>query len=149
MNRVVLIACSKSKLPTRAPARDLYTGQLFRLSLAYAETRAEHVFVVSAMHGALRLDEAVDPYDLTMRDIPRNRRALWAAQTLGIVLLETGMPSSLELLVGEAYAAPLRAILADLPARTGQRFPEPSYPLRGLGIGERKRWLREQLTAGP
>jgi hypothetical protein len=147
-NRVVLIACSKNKLPTTAAARDLYTGQLFRLSLAYAEPRAEHVFVVSAMYGALALDDRVAPYNLTMKNIPRPARQGWAARTLATLFLQTGMPTSLELLVSKAYAAPLRPILADLVSGT-RGFPEPSYPLQGLGIGERKRWLAERITSGP
>ena len=33
MSTVVLISCSKKKLPRRAKAKDLYIGPLFKLSL--------------------------------------------------------------------------------------------------------------------
>lgn len=143
MTRVALVACSETKLGRRAPARELYTGHLFRLSLRYAEPRADRVFVLSALHGLLALDQAVDPYDYEMRNRAPAERRLWAARVLIDLILAVGTPTTLEVLAGEAYVAPLHPLLLDLELR--HRWPAPRYPLGRLEIGDRKRWLCERL----
>lgn len=66
--RLIVIPCSAKKLDHAAPARELYTGPLFRSALLAAEAlvragRADHVMVLSAEHGLLELDQLVEPYD--------------------------------------------------------------------------------------
>lgn len=58
-----LIGCSATKLDRPAPARELYTGDLFRSALRLAEARCERVLVLSAKHGAVSLDTVLRPYD--------------------------------------------------------------------------------------
>src|SRR5215203_6935079 len=45
---IVRISCSKSKLTERAPARELYTGTLFKKAVAWAERHGYEWFVISA-----------------------------------------------------------------------------------------------------
>lgn len=64
-----LAGCSAGKLARPAPARELYTGPLFRLSLRAAEAAAgpgDVILVISALLGLIGLDELVTPYDRTM-----------------------------------------------------------------------------------
>lgn len=77
---VGLVACCKSKLVVRAKARVLYTGNLFRLSLAWLEPRCEGLGILSAKHGLLLPDQEVDPYEQTLVGAPEADKAAWAAK---------------------------------------------------------------------
>jgi len=66
-----VIPCGAAKLDAPAPARDLYTGAMFRHTLAAAEAAAEgdeqaRILILSAEHGLIGLDEIVAPYDRKM-----------------------------------------------------------------------------------
>lgn len=71
----VIIPCSGDKLDHAAPARDLYTGTMFRHTLAAAEKTATDaradgenaiVLVLSARYGLVTLDRVLDPYEQRM-----------------------------------------------------------------------------------
>jgi len=68
----VIIGCGGAKLDHAAPARDLYTGQAFRLNLAAALALVDgddgRVAILSAKHGIVQLDEIIEPYDVTVGD---------------------------------------------------------------------------------
>lgn len=137
--RVALVGCGKSKLAHPAPARELYVGPLFRAHLAEAEASAPHVYVVSALHGLLPLDEVVAPYDVTLSDMSVAERAAWGKRVMD-ALARLYPAGSVELLVyaGQTYAKPLRDALADssLPWRVLE-------PLEGETQGARLRILAE------
>lgn len=66
----MIIPCGAAKAARPARARDLYTGQQFRLTLAAALEQADpaHVLILSARHGLIALDQVVAPYDTKMGD---------------------------------------------------------------------------------
>jgi cytoplasmic iron level regulating protein YaaA (DUF328/UPF0246 family) len=66
--KIVIIPCGGAKLETPAPARDLYTGSMFRdtLTTARAMTTENNIYILSALHGLIALDQIVEPYDLKM-----------------------------------------------------------------------------------
>lgn len=135
--RVGLVSCSSLKLDRPAPARALYTSDLFRLGLAVAEATCDRVFVLSAKLGLVELDEMVIPYD---QQLPRDALALaaWGTAVLERLveaLAKTGeadRPALLVVYAGERYAAPFR----HLPIEE---------PLRGLATGYRRSVLLAKL----
>ena len=71
---LVINGCSQSKLPQPAPAREFYTGQLFRMVKKFSELHQFEQRILSGKYGLLTLDNLVDPYDLkisTKADIKR------------------------------------------------------------------------------
>lgn len=131
-----LIACSKTKLDRAAPARELYTSPLFRLSLAYAEARCGRVYVASAQHDMLELDRVLSPYNRTMTSLtPMQRKLFGAAVARGLVDRQ-GSAFELLVLAGAAYVAPIRAAFQKMGAEV--RIIEP---LAGKQIGERLSFL--------
>ncbi|WP_223643917.1 DGQHR domain-containing protein DpdB [Corallococcus sp. EGB] len=138
--QVALVGCGKKKLEHRAPARDLYTGNLFSAHLAEAEATTPHVYVLSALHGLLSLDEEVEPYDVTLRGMPPKARGAWGRQVLES-LARRYPAGAVELLVyaGRAYAEPLQDALVASP-REGWTLVEP---LEGATQGARLRILAE------
>jgi len=67
-NKIVIISCGKKKLTRPAAAGELYIGSYFIMLLSYALTiaPAKNVFVLSAKHGLVRLDDRLEPYGLKM-----------------------------------------------------------------------------------
>lgn len=65
---VAIIPCSGQKATVAGPARDLYTGSMFRHTLAAAENLDDDVtvLVLSAEHGLVTLDTVLAPYERRM-----------------------------------------------------------------------------------
>lgn len=155
MRTVGLIACGKSKLDRPAPARDLYTGQLFRLARAYVEANCDEWAILSAKYLLLMPWEVIEPYD---RRVPTNKHdLLWWRRNLNYKIIVrycaegfVRTPGAVEwdpslvqtrfvVLAGLDY----RAALA--PDRDwGNRIPHEA-PLAGMGIGEQLGWLSRAL----
>jgi hypothetical protein len=139
---IAIVGCGKSKLGRAAPARDLYTGQLFVKSLLYAERRCERVWIASAKGGLLRLDQVLEPYDDTLTSRPAAARWGWGRLVWDQLRQQHQGEQELLLLAGALYAEPIAAL-----ARAARWTVE--MPLAGLQIGERLRWLKRELGATP
>ncbi len=133
--RFVLISCSKSKLEAPAPARSLYTGQLFKKAVGWAERHQLQWFVVSALHGLLTPSQTVAPYNYTIKDMRGVEREQWAHRVVSADLTR--------------YAAKHSHAILILP-EPYRRFIEPELfknkityenPLAGKGIGQQINWL--------
>ncbi len=71
---LVINGCSQSKLPHPAPAREFYTGQLFRMVRKFSELHGFTQKIVSGKYGLLSMVDLVDPYDMkitTKADVNR------------------------------------------------------------------------------
>ena len=71
---LVINGCSQSKLPQPAPAKEFYTGQLFRMVKKFSEIHGFEQRILSGKYGLLNMNDLVDPYDLkisTKADIKR------------------------------------------------------------------------------
>lgn len=159
--RFYLVGCGRKKLATRAPARELYVGTLFRKQLAWAEGRARFdlasgtsspsVHVLSARHGLTSPEAFLEPYDLRIEDLPTRERLRWAEEVSVSLAARvtraraTSPHDDVEVIIlaGAAYVEPLRLELANYRRRWAVRDP-----LAGLQVGERLAWLNARLT-GP
>jgi hypothetical protein len=133
-----LVGCSGSKLKEPAPVRQLYTSQLFRSALALAERRHDVVYVISAKHELVAIDQVVAPYDLTMADVAKEWRAVWGVRVWGSI--QSRHPRAdhhIFIYAGKDYARPIRRA-----AFHRATFYEP---LARMQVGQRLKWLREQL----
>lgn len=83
-----IIPCGAGKLDSPAPARDLYTGQMFRHTLAAAQAEADtiggRVLILSAKHGLIDLDTVVSPYEQKMGQAGSVTPGTIAAQALAL-----------------------------------------------------------------
>ena len=128
MKPLYLISCSASKMNTSAPARNLYTGQLFQLSMRVAELAKGDVLILSAKHHVVSPDEILSHYECEM---PRTKsaRAEWAKKTASMLVPFRNRPTIV--LAGKFYA----------DATIG--FTNKKTPLAGLGIGHQLQYLKE------
>jgi hypothetical protein len=149
---VCLVGCGGQKLDHAAPARDLYTGPLFRSSLRCAMRplgfEFDRVYIASAKHGLVELDQVLEPYDQRLqsyvKDTPAGREALvWARGILEQLNLRRPAGSlygNITLFAGSAYRDPIMAVLEEQL----ERYPRWSgyAPLQGCrGIGDMRGWL--------
>ena len=135
MKTIVLISCVSKKLASRAMARDIYISPLFRLNLAYAESlKPDAIYVLSAKHGLLSLDENIAPYDLTLNTMSSGQIRAWAAD----VVAQLGEVADLKrdrfvFLAGDKY----RKFL--IPNLT-----QYEIPMQGLTIGRQLQFLSKR-----
>lgn len=80
--KIGLVGCVKTKRTTGAPARDLYTSTLFAGRRRYVEESSDRWFVLSALHGLVRDDEWLEPYDETLNDQSTQSKRRWAEKVL-------------------------------------------------------------------
>lgn len=133
---IVLISCSKSKLDKPAPARELYTGQLFRKAVAWAERHRHQWFVISGLYGLVAPNQSIAPYNYSLKDRRGSReRESWAHHTVR-ALLPNHLPkgSRAILIMPELYR---RFIQPELD-RASITY---SNPLKHLSIGKQMQWL--------
>lgn len=136
-SRVVLISCSKSKLAKKAPARDLYTGTLFRRAVCWAEGKGYKWYVVSALYGLVQPDRELDPYDFTLKQLRTRERESWAYQVVAAELTKyVSRGSHAILLMPELYR---RYIETEL-IKASITFENP---VEHLAIGQQIRWLKQ------
>lgn len=136
MATVVLLSCVKSKQPTKSRAEDLYTSTLFRKSLAYARSlKPDCVFILSAKHGVLRLDDEIEPYEQTLNTMGVSSRKAWAEEVLGSLRSMVDLSNDrFVILAGNRY----REFL--LP-----HLQHSELPMEGLAFGKQLQWLKERV----
>lgn len=142
MKTIVFLSCCKSKLDHPAPARELYTGALFRKALAYAEKvlKADAVRIFSAKYGMVHPDQVIEPYALVMFNqgtireegigMTQAQRAEWYRITI---------PKAVELTAGASRIV----YLCNKHYRKG--MPVGEVPMDGKVFGQCLQWLTSQL----
>ena len=131
----VLISCSKSKLNKQAPARQLYTGTLFKKAVAWAERHGYDWFVISTLHGLVTPNQTIAPYNYSLKDRRGAReRESWAYLISAHLSTQVAKGSHAFLIMPELYR---RYIQHELD-RQSIRY---TNPLQHLAIGEQMRWL--------
>lgn len=141
--RVGLIGCVKTKQGHPAPAGDLYTSPLFLGRRRAVEGSCERWFVLSALHGLLRPDEVVEPYDLAMADVPRPKRRVWSADVLAALRRELGP------LNGKTFEIHAGSDYADFGLADGLRADgaHVEQPTAGMPFGVQLAWYRDHVAA--
>jgi len=133
LRTIVLISCASTKLPYRVKAKDLYTSPLFKLSLRYARSlEPDAIFVLSAKHGLVDLEQELEPYDLTLNEMPGEKGEEWAGLVLDRLRSVADLGSDrVVFLAGERYRKHLLPYVS-----------HPEDPMRGLGIGKQMKFLK-------
>ena len=139
-HRVGLVGCVKGKLDYAAPAQDLYTSPLFRGRRRYVERTCDRWYVLSALHGLLRPDQPVAPYDTTLNDASRSERRRWSRLVLGQLDQDLG---SVDRTVFEVHAG---SNYVDFGLIQGlrERGASVELPVAGLRMGEQLAFYEAQ-----
>ena len=76
--RIGLVGCVKRKRSHAAPARDLYTSDLFLGRRAFVERSCDSWFILSALYGLVDPSRVLEPYDRTLKDSSASERRAWS-----------------------------------------------------------------------
>lgn len=136
MKTIVLISCASKKESTKMKAKDLYISPLFKKSLEYAHSfNPDHIYILSAKHHLLSLDEEIEPYNLSLNNMSNIERNKWGKNVInqldGVVDIKNTL---FVILAGQNYLTPIKDSLKHIET-----------PLHGR-IGERLQFLNKNLT---
>ena len=136
--KIVLIACVRSQLPSRASARELFISPLFRYSLKYAETQnSDHIFILSAEYGLLELDDVIDPYDVAMLKMAKEDKLEWSTSVINQLKEHCDLEKDeFTLLAGRNYRDHIISHLRN-----------HSIPMKNLPIGKMLNFLKSELSS--
>jgi len=139
MSKIVLIACSKTKLSHKARARDLYQGDLFKKSLEYSERvlKPDKVFILSAKYGLIdNIERQIKPYEKTLNKMGKLEKLAWAT-------VVTKQLNSVANLKKEKFI-----ILASANYREYLLPHIANYeiPMKGLTQGNQLKYLKRKLS---
>lgn len=136
--RVGLVSCSKQKadvLPgSEVKASELYTSTLFNKSRRYVEACCDAWGILSARHGLLMPDDMISAYEQTLAQMSAVQRMAWAIKVADAIAERWGFDAEYVVLAGKRYSTAVAG------------FPHTDFPLRGLNMGARLRWLNRQTT---
>lgn len=133
---VIIIPCGFKKRAVKCRASELYQGPYFNMNLKWARSVAadECIFILSAKHGFLRLNNVVEPYDLKMgqSDCISPDTVSMQASILGLY------QATIYAVGGEKYLTTLK--------EAGLQF---CAPVKGLPMGKSMGALKKNLGKLP
>ena len=135
MKKIVLIACSNKKFPSKSKAKNLYISPLFTLCLQYAQSlNSDKIYILSAKHGLVDSEQRLKPYNKTLNTMAAKQIKTWAGRVLN-QLKKVSDPERDEyiFLAGNNYR---RYLIPHL-----RKY---KVPLKGLRIGEQLQYLKNQ-----
>lgn len=135
MKTIILISCVSKKLARRANTRDIYVSPLFRLNLAYAESlKPDAIYVLSAKHGLLSLNDEIEPYNLTLNTMGTGQIRAWASRVVQQLAEVADLKRDrFVFLAGEKYR---KFLVSDIT-----RY---EIPMQGLTIGRQLQFLSKR-----
>ena len=129
-----LVSCVSKKRAVPAPAQDLYVSPLFLKTRTYVESRGQPWYILSAKYGLVRPEQLIEPYDLTLKQMPVAERRRWAERVMSQLQPHLDGVAEVVFLAGQPYQEFLNP-------QIGRQGVAVYDPLQGLKIGERLRWL--------
>ena len=148
MKQIILIACVSKKKNNKAKVEDLYISTLFKYSLDYAKAlKPDKIFVLSALHHLLELDTEIEPYNVTLSNVPKKKRTTklkilsslekkeWGKKVIELLSEKADLKNDKFIfLAGQAYIKPLQNSIANF-----------DNPLLGLAQGKRVAFLKSKI----
>lgn len=136
-----LVSCVKTKRDKPTIPKDLYTSPYFEKMRSYAEQYHDDWWILSAKHGLINTDsDPIEPYDETLSGARVAKKREWANRVAD-QLDEQGLLSEDMTLVfhaGRDYYGELLPLIED----SGVAI---EIPTKGLAIGEKLAWYKEQI----
>lgn len=129
-----LVSCAADKLDRPAPAKDLYTSDLFVKTRRFVEIQDKRWFILSAKHGLVDPNEEIAPYEKTLKEMGKAARRDWAAAVLNALEPHLEGVRAVVFLAGERYREFVAPALSD-------RGIEVQVPMQGMRIGKQFAWL--------
>ncbi|MCH7477966.1 MAG: hypothetical protein IIA14_07685 [SAR324 cluster bacterium] len=115
-------------------AKDLYDSPLFRKARAYAETRADAWYILSAKYGLVEPNAQISPYDRTLDNMGIAERRPWGFAVFDQLRTQVGTGDTVVFLAGQRYREFIEKPLQECGVAV-------EVPMEGMRIGEQLSWL--------
>jgi hypothetical protein len=95
------------------------------------------MYILSAKHHLVPLTKMLEPYDKTLKEMPKEQKEQWANETLR-QMKSYGLNLDKDefiFLAGSEYIIPLKPYIKNIQA-----------PMEGKRLGERLKWLNDQIS---
>lgn len=135
----IVIGCGQRKRTTRAPARELYTSKRFRMACAAAEALSAPYFIMSGLHGLVRPDEVLDPYDADISVYEPGQRVEWGKKVLSALRAQK-KTERICILSSSAYSDPVLQVSGAL-----KKLPPIIAPLSDVEVAHHDAWHAQAL----
>jgi len=140
---IVFLSCVAVKLDKEVQAKDLYISTLFKFSLRYARKITDNddtrIFILSALHGLVKLDQVIGPYNLTLNTMSESEKQIWAIKIIEQINntpeIDLKSDQSVVFLAGNNYRKYL------ISAISGNVY----IPMKGLPIGKQLNFLKNNI----
>ena len=140
MAKVVLLSCTKSKTKHAAPAQELYSASpMFQKTLEYGKSlKPDKMYILSAKHHLVPLTKTLEPYDKTLKEMPKDEKEKWGEETIKQMKSVGINPEkdTFVFLTGSEYMKPFNQYIPD---------SNIEKPMEGKRFGERLKWLNSQV----
>jgi len=81
--KIGLISCAKKKKAFSCQAQELYSeSSFFNYVLDYCQKHYDKIYILSAKHGLIELNQKIKPYDLTLKTMKKDGRKKWAEKVI-------------------------------------------------------------------
>ena len=151
MKTIVLIACVSKKGDKKAKAKDLYISELFTHSLAYAYSlHPDKIFILSALHHLLGLETEIEPYNVTLSNVQKDKRKPglrvlnskekkeWGKRVIEMLKSQSDLQQDkFIILAGQEYIKPIKSTISNY-----------LNPLEGVVFAKRVPVLKSLLNQG-
>ena len=136
-----LVSCTKSKRDYPCKAYQMYyPSNLFTKAYGYAKRNYDIATILSAKYGLLLPDDEIEPYDLTLKTMSRQKRQKWSEKVFH------QMKERLDLeKIKEAYFHTGREYREYLIPRLKEVGVMCIVPLQGLAFGQQLAWYRKYM----
>lgn len=134
-----LVSCVKTKLPDRAPARELYVSDWFHKARAVIEAAGWSWYILSAKYGLVDPDTVIEPYEKTLNAMRKNERIDWSRKVTCALEPRLVDVHSVAIFAGRKY----RELLAPALRKRGITV---HIPMEGLRSGEQLARLNAWLA---
>ena len=136
MSPILLLSCVKRKRDHSCIAAEMYTSDLFKKMMAYAQSRnPKNIFILSAKYGLLSADTIIDPYERTLKTMNQVERQRWAQDVVSELRKHCDLDAdNFVFLAGKPYRENLVPYMKHY-----------EVPMEGLSFGPQLQWLKRQL----
>ena len=135
----VFLSCTKEKENKKCKACEMYSpSSLFSKSYEYAKSlNPDRIYILSAKHHLLRLDDVIEPYNQTLKDASVEERKEWTEEVLKQMKdAHIDFNAKTYFFCGNDYIEFLK-----------EQFPNRKEIYKGKGIGEIQHWLDKKLNS--
>jgi hypothetical protein len=137
MKTIVLIMCGNHKCNHRAKVIDLYKSDRYKLSIKYGKliTDENNIFVLSAKHGLLSLNQEIEPYDKSLYKMSPTEKEEWSERVITQLRKYTDANNDRYIfLADDTYCEYLSG-----------KLDNTELPLKGISYEKHIEWLHDHI----